>query len=549
MNISKLILYLSAALLFAIGCKRSPKTVIQPWVAYDESEMLTEVSEHENARMRLKLIQSKVQDKNDIWAAVQDDIADFGEDDYQRLMPLIYEQDIEEMQRAVQEGKLSYEELTKWYIYRIVKLENDSERTLHTIIALNKDAVEQAKEKDRNRKEGHHPIYGMPVLLKDNINTEGMPTTAGAIVLKDNHTGDATIVSNLKRHGAIILGKVNLSEWAYFFCGGCPVGYSAIGGQTLNPYGRGVFETGGSSAGSGTSMAANYAAAAVGTETSGSILSPSGKNSLVGLKPTIGLLSRSGIVPISSTLDTPGPMTRSVSDNVILLSAMTGMDKTDSATIGINREVDYLSDYKSGSLVGKRFGVINRFLQDSIYKLTTETIEQAGGILVAYDPPEVSLDGFGTLLAADMKRDLPKYLSSHGGPEVDVRSVQDVINFNKNDSLIRAPYGQLRLIGSAQDTLTDAALADLVLRLNAAGKKYFDIPMEEHALDAVLSMNNWSAGFAAAAKYPCLTIPMGYSEQGEPTNLTFIGKSESEADLYLLGYAFEQSTKIRKAPF
>lgn len=541
--------FLVCTVLCLVSCQEEPKTIIQPWQSYDETEMLAEVADHEISRMQLKLVQSKVQNKNDIWDAVRDDIADFGEEDYKRLERLIYEQDIIDIQAAVEEGKLSYEELTKWYIYRIVQLENDSSQTLHTIVAFNSDAVEQAKERDRNRSADQHPIYGMPILLKDNINTKGMRTTAGALALQNNETGDATIVSNLKEHGAIILGKVNLSEWAYFFCGGCPVGYSAIGGQTLNPYGRGVFETGGSSAGSGTSMAANYAAAAVGTETSGSILSPSGKNSLVGLKPSIGLLSRSGIVPISSTLDTPGPMTRSVSDNVIMLSAMAGADVNDKATADFERDVEYLADYKSGSLSGKRFGVIKRFLQDSIYKSTTEKIEMAGATLIVYDPPEVSLDGFGTLLAADMKRDLPTYLSAHANAGVSVKSVQDVIDYNIEDTLVRAPYGQVRLEGSAQDTLTDEALAELVVRLHKEGRRYFDEPMAEHELDAVLSMNNWSAGFAAAAKYPCLTIPMGYSEAGEPTNLTFIGKSQSEAYLYQLGYAFEQLTKVRKPPF
>lgn len=541
-------LLISTLMLFD-SCKKVPQTEIPTWTNYDESEMLASVTDHENGRMHLKLVQSKVQDKNKIWDSIRDDIAYFSEADYQRLTPLIYEQDIVEIQQSISSNKLSYEELTQWYIYRIVKMENDSSTTLHTIIAINSDAVEEAKQRDRNKSDDQHPIYGMPILLKDNINTEGMPTTAGALALKDNQTGDAHIVSNLKKNGAIILGKVNLSEWAYYFCAGCPVGYSAIGGQTLNPYGRGIFETGGSSAGSGTSMAANYAAGAIGTETSGSILSPSGKNSLVGLKPTIGLLSRSGIVPISSSLDTPGPMTRSVSDNIILLSAMTGADANDKATKNIKRQIDYLADYKSGSLKGKRFGVINRFLEDSIYKLTTEKIDAAGAILVAYDAPEVNLEGFGTLLDADMKRDLPHYLKTSAGSEVTIKGVQDVIDYNLQDTLIRAPYGQARFEGSALDTLTDSQLAELSLRLDTEGKKYFNVPMDEHKLDAVLSMNNWSAGFAAVAKYPCLTIPMGYSEEGEPTNLTFVGKSESEAELYKLGYAFEQLTKVRRAPF
>ena len=169
----------------------------------------------------------------------------------------------------------------------------------------------------------------MPIFLKDNINASGMATTAGAVALQNNITDDAFIVKQLKSKGALILGKANLSEWAYFFCGDCPSGYSAIGGQTLNPYGRRIIDTGGSSSGSGVSVAANFCAAAVGSETSGSILSPASQNSAVGLKPTVGLLSRSGIIPISSTLDTAGPITRNVTDNAIMLDAMFGEDISD----------------------------------------------------------------------------------------------------------------------------------------------------------------------------------------------------------------------------
>ena len=241
------------------------------------------------------------------------------------------------IRKQIEDGKFTYKDLVLFYLYRIYKYELDNTTTLNTVIALNKEVVNQARALDKKVSDGlaptsRHPIYGMPILLKDNINTSGMKTTAGAIALIDNEVNDAFIVNRLKENGALILGKVNLSEWANFLCD-CPNGQSAVGGQTLNPYGRRGFDTGGSSAGSGTSMAANYAVAAVGTETSGSILSPSSHNSIVGLKPTIGLLSRTGIVPISSTLDTPGPMTRNVIDNAILLSAMTGKDTLDSKSI------------------------------------------------------------------------------------------------------------------------------------------------------------------------------------------------------------------------
>lgn len=533
-----------------LSCTSPVVFEISQWQPYDESKMLADVADHDIQRMQLKLVQSKVSDKNEIWDTIRDDVSSFSEEQYTELYDLIYERSIVEIQEEIERGNLTYEQLTLWYLYRIVKYENDSTTTLHTIIALNPDAVEEARSRDKNRASHQHPIYGMPILLKDNINTAGMPTTAGAIALKDNHTEDAHIVKNLKHHGAIILGKVNLSEWAYFFCGGCPVGYSAIGGQTLNPYGRGVYETGGSSSGSGTSTSANYAVGAVGTETSGSILSPSGKNSVVGLKPTVGLLSRSGIVPISSTLDTPGPMTKSVIDNAILLSAMSGEDGDDPATKDKDRTKDYLSIMSDATLEGKRLGVRKAFLErDTLYMMTIEYLKTLGAEVIVYEAPEVSLEGFGQLLSADMKRDLPSYIDAYAGADVFVDSIRDVVNFNLEDTLIRAPYGQARLEGAADDTTSDEDLASLVSRIRKAGKSYFDITIDQYNLDAVLSIDNYSAGFAAAANYPCLTIPMGYRDDGAPSNLTFIAPSEQEDKLLRLGYAYEQASKKRKPPF
>ena len=257
------------------------------WEPYDETAELEEQAQLENERLRFKLINSKFLDKNRIWNSFNEELAGFSEEKYNSLKPLILEKDIPELQQAVAEGKLSYEDLTLFYIYRIRKFESDNDLSLNAVIALNPDVVEQARDLDRKREQREvsaHSLYGMPVLLKDNINTADMPTTAGAIALAENQPyRDAFIVERLRENHALILGKVNLSEWAYYFCSGCPLGYSAVGGQTLNPYGRKIFETGGSSSGSGVAVAANYAVAAVGTETAGSILSPSSKNSVVGL--------------------------------------------------------------------------------------------------------------------------------------------------------------------------------------------------------------------------------------------------------------------------
>ena len=337
------------AFLVLISCE--DKKELEFFKTYDESELLQKQQEHQIPRMKFKLFQSKVLNMNTIFKPFNDELAtNFSEEEYNNLKPLILEQNIPSIQGSISKGLLSYEKLTLFYLYRIRKLESDSSTSLHAIIALNSTVLEEARARDKNRDTTNFLInvsmYGMPVLIKDNINTSGMPTTAGAIALLENeNTEDAFIIKKLKEAGALILGKSNLSEWAYYFCGTCPVGYSATGGQTLNPYGRAIFESGGSSSGSGASVAANYAVAAVGTETSGSITSPSSQNSVVGLKPTIGLLSRTGIVPISTTLDTPGPMTKNVTDNYILLTAMQGYDASDSKSFEVgfvlyNRIID-----------------------------------------------------------------------------------------------------------------------------------------------------------------------------------------------------------------
>lgn len=536
-------------LLFAlIACTPKPKTIIPAWTAYDESGEIAENADHQSQKLRYKLIQSRVLDKNEIWKNVSDQIAYFSEEDYQSLKPYILEQDIPTIQSHIQSGVLSYETLTQWYLYRIVKFENDKDKTLNAIIAINPDAVKEARKRDRNKSSDDHPIYGMPIILKDNVNMEGMATTAGAHALLNNYASDAFIVERIKEKGGIILAKANLSEWANYLCVGCPNGYSAVGGQTLNPYGRKQFDTGGSSSGSGASMAANYAAAAIGTETSGSILSPSSKHSVVGLKPSIGLLSRGGIVPISSTLDTPGPMTRNITDNAILLSAMSGEDEADPTTKDNPKNKKYWEELKTASLEGLRFGVMKNYLRDSIYKLTVEKIVALGGIAIEFEPERVNFEGFGTLLSADMKIDLPNYIADYASDEISFQSVAEIVEYNMQDTNMRIPYGQGRFEGILGVGLNAEELTELKSRLHEEGVKFFEIPMGKHELDVVLSIDNRGAGFAAAAKYPCLTIPMGYRESGQPCSLTFIARPFEEDKLLKMGYAFEQATKVRKMP-
>lgn len=536
-----------------VSCRSNPESSEEPsqalWSPYDEAAELEKLAENENPRLRFKLINSRFLDKNEIWAPFSEDLASFSEDDYERLKPLILEKDIPTLQESVRSGKLSYTDLTLFYLYRIRRFESDNEMALNAIISLNPDVVDQARKKDAAgiEEKRTYSLFGMPILLKDNINTEGMPTTAGAIALAYNVTPEnAFIVERLLDSGAVILGKVNLSEWAYYFCDGCPLGYSAVGGQTLNPYGRKLFETGGSSSGSAVAVAANYAVAAVGTETAGSILSPSAKNSVVGLKPTVGLLSRSGIVPISSTLDTPGPVTKSVIDNAVLLEAMTGKDPGDKASVSATG--DYIEALKDASLEGKRLGVMKSLLSDSLYSNTIENLKSHGAVIIEYDSPEVSLAGFITLLNKDMKHDLPDYLAAYAGEEVRVKTVEDIIDFNLEDTLIRAPYGQALFEGIAGDTTTSEELEIIKGRLQENGKRFFDEPMQEHALDFVLSIDNYHAALAAVAKYPALAMPMGFEADGEPVSLTFIARPFEEGKLLQIGAAFEEIQASREAP-
>ena len=525
-----------------------PKTVIAPWEPYDQSGWVAANAEHQSPRMRYKRIQSTFKDRNKMWADIADQIAYFGEEDYQALKPLILEQDIPTLQQHVKDGKLSYEKLTQWYLFRIVKYENDQDKALNNMISVNPNAVAEARKKDKSRSDNDHPLYGIPVLLKDNIGAEGTATTAGSYALRDNQSPDAFITAQIKKSGGIILGKANLSEWANFYCSGCPNGFSTAGGQTMNPYGPRKFDTGGSSSGSGSTIAANYAAVAVGTETAGSILSPSSQSSLVGLKPTVGLLSRGGIVPLSSTLDTPGPMTKSVIDNAILLSAMTGEDPRDAATKDNPKGINYWEGLTDGKVEGLRFGVITAFKQDSLYNLAVEKLADMGGIMVEIAPQNTNLSGFLNLLNADMKVDMVDYLENYASDNIDMKSMADLVAFNRGDSAIAMPYGQGLFEGIIAEKVEGDSLVALRKQIRENGIKYFQAPMDDNQLDAVLSINNYSAAFAAAGHHPCLTIPMGYGASGEPKNLTFIARPFEEDKLLKMGYAYEKATGHRKMP-
>ncbi len=540
--------FISIGIVFLFVACSFQQAELKRWEAYDETTEIEANANHPIKRMRYKRIQSQHTDRNTFFAPFKKDLLGFTEEDHNSLKPLILEQDILKIQQHVQNGSLTYEQLCLFYIYRMYKYENNPKTYLNALITLNPEILSQARMRDKNRKEDlSHPLYGMPILLKDNINATPMATTAGAAAFKENiPSEDAFLVKKLREKGALILGKVNLSEWAYYFCQGCPLGYSALGGQTLNPYGRRQFETGGSSSGSGVAVAANYAVAAIGSETSGSILSPSGKNSVVGLKPTIGAISRSGVVPISSSLDTAGPMTKSVLDTAILMHALVAEDPTDSYSF-TTTPISY-QNLEATSLKGKRLGLIRPFEEDSLMQQAVFKLKEAGAEVVSYNPPEVSMDQFRKLLDVDMRADLPKYIEKHASKSLVFDSVQDIVAFNIKDSLLHAPYGQGIFLRITKETLSqeDFSKTKKILMKNA--KRYFEEPMKAYDLDAVISIDNRTASYAAAAHYPAMGVPMGFTTSGQPQNLTIITPSRTEQHLLELGAAFERLMQARKTP-
>ena len=544
---NRVLLFLAAAVSMMLYAADKPSYFWQP---YDESLEIREQAALPNSQLRYKLLNSKVLDKNDLWRPFEAALRNFSAQRYESLKPLILERSIAELQQSVREGQVNYEELVSFYLYRIRHYESDNSLSLNSVIALNPSAINRARELDQLRQQGtavaNDSIFGMPVLLKDNVGAEGMPTTAGAIALQDNFTDDAFITSRLKANGAIILGKANLSEWAYFFCDNCPSGYSAKGGQTLNPYGRKQFGTGGSSSGSAVAVAANFAVAAVGSETSGSILSPASANSVVGLKPTTGLLSRSGVVPISSTLDTTGPITKSVADSVILFNAMTGYDENDFAMPLIS--ADYSLDYSANSIGDMRLGVINGFAGDGIYADAVASLNQLGANLVEVDMASARFEGFGNLLGGEMKRDLALYLEQYASGRVELETIDDVKVFNEASLDIRAPYCQAEVDRMVANEQSMDALNRLRDRLQSQARDQLESVFTESDLDILLSINNRHAGIAALANFPAITLPMGYRGTGQPVGLTLIAPPFHEQDLIDSAAAYEQAARTRIIP-
>ena len=493
-----------------------------------------------------KVLDSQYLSKDEVFGPIVNEVKEF--ERYEELAPFIIEKSIAEIQKEIINGTFTYEDLTRFYLYRIYKYDRENEQSLNSVIAINPKAIELAHDADKTlaRKLRDNPqagdvfsIHGMPILVKDNIDVAGMATTAGAKVLEENRPErDAEVIENLKERGAIILGKTNLSEWAYYFCGDCPSGYSAIGGQTLNPYGRTTIDTGGSSSGSGVAVAANFAVGALGSETAGSIVSPASQNSVVGYKPGSSLVS-GGVVPISIYLDRVGPMTKNVQDNLILTEA------------AYNISFNYGSGYGSTddlTLKDRRIGVYKEYLKNNVYNEAVNIMKKAGAVIVELEKKKIDLNGFLTLLDADMKKDLPIYFEEFASAKYRNYDIFKVIQENKKDSLNYMPYGQ-RLFNKIQNdttTIEDLNLIKSRLLKNAQG---FYADIIDKNLDAIASVNNYDAASAAVGFMDLITVPMGYDEDGKPYGITFVLQSiENTRNVMEIAAGFENITNARKPP-
>ena len=483
---------------------------------------------------------------------------------------------IDEIQQAYENGTYTAVDLVKSYLHRIESIDKNGPN-LNSIIQLNPDAMSIAEELDKERAEGkiRGPMHGIPVVLKDNIDThDKMPCTAGARPMRNAMPlQDAFIVKQLRKSGAIILAKANLSEWANFHSSYSSSGWSGLGGQTKNPYELSRNPCG-SSAGSGVSVSANLTVIAIGTETNGSIVCPANNNGIVGIKPTVGLLSRSGIIPISFTQDTPGPMARSVKDAAICLAVMTGVDQKDSKTLASKGHIqtDYTQYLNAEGLKGKRIGYHKGDLDD-FWRIkknmdqVLEVVKAQGAEIIELE--EISKENFNRpsyqVLLYEYKDGLNKYFASLG-PNSPVKDMDDIIAQTFADSIEMQYFDHKRLTDANEkgDLQSEEYLNALAEMTKFSQKEGIDRVMDEHNLDAILSPTRgpaWktdltngdnfrsvsSSSPAAISGYPSITVPAGNID-GLPHNVSFYGRAWSEPLLLEIAFAFEQATKHRIVP-
>jgi amidase len=475
----------------------------------------------------------------------------------------LLETTIDQLQEKMKSGQVTSKELVLMYLYRIAQYDKNGPK-INSILEVNPDALHIAAALDAERKQKgpRGPLHGIPILIKDNIDTQDkMHTSAGSLALANSVAlNDSFVAHQLRDAGAVILGKTNMTEWANFMAEGMPSGYSSRGGQVLNPYGPGVFDVGGSSSGSAAAIAANLAVAAIGTETSGSILNPATQNSLVGIKPTVGLISRSGIIPIAHSQDTAGPMARTVKDAAILLSAISKQDANDSATLTNTQlhHVDFTSFLQKDGLKGVRIGVAKEgyfdYLDEERLEIINEALQnvkECGAVLLDdISIPSAKAKWSYDVLTYEFKADVNAYLRNVDST-IPIRSLNDVIKFNQKNPEQMLKYGQVILneADETSGTLTEKEyIHSLEQDIYLSTVKGIDYALEEHQLEAIIFPQYFGSSIAAKAGYPSITVPAGYTKEGEPVSITFTGTAYSEPTLIKLAYAFEQRTKVRKEP-
>ena len=486
---------------------------------------------------------------------------------------------IDDLQKRFQSGQITARSVTQMYLDRIAAIDK-SGPTINSIIELNPDALAIAELMDAERKAGkiRGPLHGIPILIKDNIDTaDKMQTTAGALAMEGNIASkDAFIVAQLRAAGAVILGKTNLSEWANFRSSRSSSGWSSRGGQTHNPY---VLDRSpcGSSSGSGASVSANLCVIAVGTETDGSIACPASMNGVVGIKPTVGLVSRTGIIPISKTQDTAGPLSRTVRDAAILLNILRGIDPNDPAPTynglpnPMTQKVDYTKFLDENALKGKQIGIEKSLLKhhegiDNLLQKALETMKAKGATIVEVDLLSVSRkigDSEYKVLQYEFKDGLNKYLKTANAK---VKSLKEVIDFNLKNEAKTMPFFKQEILEMSEKLgdLSSKEYLEALAKYHPIIQKHMDNLLKDNKLDAIcgpatgaawcndlVNGDAWSGygayGPAAMAGYPSVTVPMG-AINGLPIGLSFMGKAWDEGNLIGLGYAFEQATKGRIVP-
>jgi len=485
------------------------------------------------------------------------------------------EHDISTLQRLMERGDLTARGLVEYYLNRIDATDRNGP-SLNAIIELNPDALDIADALDRERQESgpRGPLHGIPVVLKANIDTgDKMATTAGSLALAGHRPpDDAFLVKAMREAGAIILGKANLSEWANFRSEHSSSGWSSLGGQTKNPYDL-LRNPCGSSSGSAVAVAANLTTLAVGTETNGSVICPASINGIVGIKPSLGLVSRDGIIPIAHSQDTAGPMARTVRDAALLLNAMAAADPIDPASASRPEKLpDYAADLRSDALIGKRIGILRTYFGagsdarvEKILKESADLLQANGAEIV--DPVEIDINGLGDaryqVLLYEFKTDLNAYLESSNASR---GSLEEIIEFNTTNAESVMPiFGQDILEDSqAKGPLTEPDYIEALEEILRVTRNAIDAALSEHELDALIAPSNgpaWmtdhvngdvafgigSSTFAAVSGYSNITVPAGFVS-GLPIGMSFIGTAFSEKTLIEIAYAFEQAGVVRRPP-